>query len=266
MDILPKTPASTRRECLLFLCHHTKPVALAALEALVQQCRQIDVIPLFDVTHGPLDLVDIRNARSITCPDVTRILPYPVKHRHHPGTFWPKNIDLPLMWFFHVEPDYDYYWVIEYDVRFSGNWQVFFQHFTDNGSDLLATTLFDYDFRPRWPHWKALRSPIPVPLEARTRATLSFYRLSRRALQALHQGYTQRWGGHYEVTIPTLLKHQGFSLEDMGGNGAYVRPENINRFYTNTPANPGLAPGTFVLKQSQREKNIYPDMLYNPFK
>ncbi len=265
METLPD-PLMSRKECLLFLCHHTKPVALAALEALENDCQHFDIIPVFDVTHGALDLSGIRHAQSITCDEITRLLPYPQKHRHHPGTFWPKNIDLPLMWFFNTAPDYDYYWVIEYDVRFTGNWQVFFRHFAENDSDLLATTLFDYDFRPQWPHWKSLRSPVRIPLEARSRATLSFYRLSRPALQALHLGYTQRWGGHYEVTIPTLLKHQGFTLEDMGGAGAYVRPGNMNRFYTNTPANPGLAPGTFVLKQAQRVKALYPNMLYNPFK
>lgn len=257
---------SPRKECLLFLCHHTKPNAMTALKTLEQDCTQLDVIPLFDTTHGHLELEQIKNARAITCSEVTKALPYRVKHRHHPGTFWPKNIDLPLMWYFNIDSSYDYYWVIEYDVRFTGHWQVFFKHFADNDSDLLATTMFDYAFRPKWSHWKALRGPKHIPIEQRTRATLSFYRLSRTALAALHDAYTQGWGGHYEVSIPTFLKHQGFSLEDMGGNGSYVKPDNINRFYTNSPGNPGLAPGTFVLKQNQREKQIYPNMLYNPYK
>ena len=45
-----------------------------------------------------------------------------------------------------------------------------------------------------------------------------------------------------------------------------IKPENINRFYTNTPARTGLAPGTYVLKQKDREKNLQANMLYNPFK
>jgi len=81
---------------------------------------------------------------------VTRLLPYRKKHRQHPWTFWSHNIDLPLMWYFHENPQYDYYWVMEYDVRFTGGWPDFFLHFAANRSDLLATTLFDYNFRPGW--------------------------------------------------------------------------------------------------------------------
>lgn len=254
------------RECLLFLCHHTRASALAALDKLRAECTHLDVIPLFDQTQGALPLQDIPDARVVTCTEVTASLPYPVKHRHHPGTFWPKNIDLPLMAFFQQEPDYDYYWVIEYDVRFTGHWQFFFSHFRHNTSDLLATTLFDHAIRPQWPHWKSLRSPVQIPLAERTRAILSFYRLSRAALQSLHEAYTRGWGGHYEVTIPTFLKHQGYTLEDLGGDGAYVAPENINRFYTNSPQNPGLAPGTYVIRERQRQKKILPNKLYNPFK
>ncbi|MEY4195644.1 MAG: hypothetical protein RLZZ226_2012 [Pseudomonadota bacterium] len=262
----PTTTPASRRECLLFLCHHTRPNAMAALEKLRQEYAHSDVIPLFDQTREQLDLSGIPNARAVTCTEVTALLPYPVKHRHHPGTFWPKNIDLPLLWFLQQEPGYDYYWVIEYDVRFTGHWQFFFDHFRSNTSDLLATTVFDYAFRPGWPHWNSLRSPVRVAPAQRTRAILSFFRISRTALTSVHEAYCAGWGGHYEVAIPTVLRQQGYRLEDMGGNGAYVDPANINRFYTNTPANPGLAPGTYVIRENRRQKRLHPNMLYNPFK
>lgn len=255
-----------RKECLLFLSHHTRTKAMASLKKLRADCSHLDIIPVFDQTQGTLDVDNIPGAWLINCEYITRLLDYPTKHQHHPGTFWPKNIDLPLMGFFQQQPHYDYYWVIEYDVRYTGNWQDFFKHFQLNNSDLLATTLYDYAIRPQWANWNSLRSPIPVPESDRTRALLSFFRISQKAITRLHEAYTQGWGGHYEVTIPTVLRHYGYTLEDMGGDGSYVAPENINRFYTNTPKNPGLAPGTYVLNEWQRQKNIIPNMLYNPFK
>jgi hypothetical protein len=228
---------------------------------------RFDVIPIFDVTHGALSPNALPpGALTVTAAEVEAALPYQAKIAQHPGTFWSRNIDLPLLWFWSRNPGYRTYWVIEYDVRYSGHWGDFFGAFLDNQSDLLATTLFDYAFRTSWGHWQSFESPTPVPLADRVRATLSAYRLSARALAALDQAYRQGCSGHYEVAIPTLLKSRGFSIEDIGGNGRYVAAGNINRYYTNSPEVSGLAPGTFVLHPEGMIKDDLPNMLWNPFK
>jgi hypothetical protein len=257
---------SRRQECLLFLSHHTQPGAMAALVKLKQECRHT-VFPLFDQTKEHFDIKHIDSkAVGLTCADTVTVLSYPTRHQEHPGNFWPKTIDLPLLWFFAQNPNFHYYWLMEYDVRFTGHWRDFFRHFERNTSDLLATTLFDYDFRPDWHHWNTLKNPVNIPLQERTRALFPIYRISRPALEALHKAYCNGWSGHYEVTIPTILKHHGFTLEDIGGDGAYVRSGNRNRFYRNSPQIGGLAPGTFTVAPNQISDDYPSNMLWHPIK
>jgi len=259
--------AAQRTQCILFLSHDTWPGAMAALIKLREECGSgYSIIPLFDRTKRSYPIDHVPDAQSVTCADVTRFLPYREKHRQHARTFWPRNIDLPLMWFFRKNPQYHYYWVMEYDVRFTGDWLDFFQHFARNRSDLLATTLFDHAFRPDWDNWSSLTSPRVVANEDRVRALFPLYRLSNAALAALHQAYCDGWSGHYEVTIPTILKTQGFKLEDIGGDGSYVAPGNRNRFYRNTAQRPGLAPGTFTVAPNAICAGYPQNMLWHPIK
>jgi hypothetical protein len=257
----------TVTECIVFLSHHTAVGAMQALGRLRQQCGStVAIVPLFDQTHKTFPTDDVPDARRITCAEVTAHLPYFEKHKQHPGTFWPRNIDLPLMWFFRLQPQYDYYWLMEYDVRLTGSWVEFFRHFATSNSDLLATTIFDYDIRPKWRYWETLKSPQPIPHKDRVRALFPLYRVSGRALRALHLAYCDGWSGHYEVTIPTLLKTQGFPLEDIGGDGAYVAPNNRNRFYRNNPGIAGLAPGTLTVAANQISDSYPQNMLWHPIK
>ena len=238
------------------------------LDRIRRECRDaLEVVAVFDQTAArfPIDRIGGRSI-ALTCAEVTAGLSYPGKHRSHPGTFWPENIDLPLLWFFHANTGFDYYWLLEYDVRFSGHWRSFFDSFADSDSDLLATGMYDHPFRPAWSHWPSFQGPPDVPEADRTRATLSLYRVSRRALEVLHAAYRGGCRGHYEVTVPTVVKHAGLTLEDIGGSGAYVREGNRDRFYLNTPGAKGLAPGTFVLHEEDRLQDYIPGMLWNPFK
>ena len=192
---------------------------------------------------------------------------YPKKYIQHPGTLWPQNIDLPLLWFFcNYSVKFRHYWVMEYDVRFSGNWNYFFDAFEQNSSDLLATTLYRYKFRPAWGHWPTLKSPEVIPMEERVRGLFPIYRLSHNALRIIDASYRNGWAGHYEVTIPTILAQAKMALEDIGGNGAFVCKGNKNRFYINSPQNQGLAPGTFTVAPNVMPHTPRTNTLYHPIK
>jgi hypothetical protein len=240
---------------------------MSALAKLVEECgAAFPIVPLFDQTQKEYPIEHIPRAQAIECKQVTRELPYREKHREHRGTFWPRNIDLPLLWFFQRNPGYEYYWLMEYDVRFTGHWADFFQHCARSRSDFLATTLFDYAFRPGWDNWGTLKSPRRIPEPQRVRALLALCRLSNAALQAIHQAYCEGWSGHYEVAIPTIVKTSGLALEDFGGSGRYVAPGNENRFYRNTPEAPGLAPGTFTVAPNLISDAYPANMLWHPIK
>jgi hypothetical protein len=58
------------------------------------------------------------------------------------------NADLVPMRFFFERPDYDYYWIIEYDVRFSGAWPDLFADLSASDADLLCTTMQTWTENP----------------------------------------------------------------------------------------------------------------------
>jgi hypothetical protein len=55
-------------------------------------------------------------------------------------------------------------------------------------------------------------------------------------------------------------------LEDIGGNGEFVRPENVNRFYTNTPLDEDHAPGSMVFRPARSWTGARRNMLWHPVK
>ena len=121
-----------KKDCLIFQTHVAKPGARLAFSKLnVEVGSRFDLKLLVDVTqaHIPTPLFGMEplcfNLKGTNQEHV-----YVQKCAQHPGTLWPRNIDLPLLWFFNSNNDqYRYYWVMEYDVRSTGNWNYFFGAF-----------------------------------------------------------------------------------------------------------------------------------------
>lgn len=179
----------------------------------------------------------------------------------------PGNGDLPVMEFFRSHPDYDYYWVVEYDVRFSGNWNDFFTACMASAADLLCTTLTRYPETPDWYHWDSLTLPNKgIDRRDLVRGFFPICRFSNRALAQVHRDYSAGAGGHQECLMPTLLYQAGLVLEDIGGTGEFVRPGNENRFYRNTPGEHDLSPGSFVFRPVMHRTGQEPNMLWHPVK
>lgn len=178
-------------------------------------------------------------------------LPYPEKCRRDGWKLNPGNTDLIMLAFIREHPDFDYYWGIEYDVHFVGNWSTLMERFRDSPADLLTTTIYRHSRTPmrnlRTPPFKSPKGQ-EYSREKLLKCFLPIYRLSRRGAAVIHEAYCDGCGGHYEVTWATILEHSGLALEDFGGDGSWVRPENRNRFYFNTPSTPSLSPGTFVYR------------------
>jgi hypothetical protein len=211
---------------------------------LKQQCQGIDIYPF--------------------CSSELNDLAYPGKSLI---SIVPGNAELAVLKYFQSNPQYDYYWVVEYDVCFSGSWNDLFSYFAANQADLLATTIFRHDFAPHWNHWKSLK-PAGCELENRDRlrAFMPIYRISNAALRQLHNEYQKGWSGHFECTVPTILNFCGLKIEDIGGDGEFVAAENINRFYRNTPFNKNLSPGTFVYRPKLRRLGNEQNILWHPVK
>jgi hypothetical protein len=177
------------------------------------------------------------------------------------------NAELPLLLFFAAHSHYRHYWLVEYDVQFSGSWKHFFSSFDESNADLLGTSLIRYAEFPAWSHWQSLvLSGTNANDQDRLRGFFPLYRISNEALSCLHERYQQYCAGHMEVVMPTVLYQAGLCLEDIGGDGEFVKPSNINRFYSNRRLTNELSPGTFVYRPVHRAVGDEPNKLWHPIK
>ncbi|WP_158798993.1 hypothetical protein [Pedobacter sp. L105] len=170
----------------------------------------------------------------------------------------PGSNHFPLLQFYLRNPDYAYYWCIEDDVNFNGNWKDFFGSFSSaQNYDFISSHLRTYTEHPVWHWWQTLETPGKTILK--DQMMLSFnpiYRLSNDALSYLDQCMrTQGWKGHHEVFIPTLLKDAGYQIADFGTEG-----------------NPSIPRFSFCTLRSMRWKPVYfvtgskKNHLYHPVK
>jgi hypothetical protein len=88
---------------------------------------------------------------------------FPVLKREFPhalgNTVVPGNCHLALIDFVRHHDDFDHYWVIEYDVRFTGDWAVFFNAFAEDDADLLGCHIRRRHDEPCWNWWPTLVGP-----------------------------------------------------------------------------------------------------------
>lgn len=127
------------------------------------------------------------------------------------------NCHYPLLKFHKDYPDYDYYWVIENDVKFFGDWSFFFDTFVDDDSDLVAARVRRYIDDSDWFWWKSVKAPEGIGLST-TELYASFnpvYRLSAQALECLEVEMSIGWRGHFEAIVPTVLAKHGMKIRDI---------------------------------------------------
>ena len=256
------------QQCILFHTHLWHERVQSAYGKLKDECPHgSDIVVLYDNTDGMFnpDLLAPDSAYHLFTLDMLRQT-YDMRCCSRAATLYPGNGIIPVFAFARSHPEYEYVWRIEHDVRFSGNWIDFFRAFADTTADLLATTVYRRAFRPEWNWWGSLKTPFWLWRKPELiRCFLPLCRLSHHACERLEKAQHQGWRGHEEVFVSTLLHHYGYTLEDIGGSGEFVRPGNEQRFYTNTPKKPGLRPGTFVY-QGPCEPLVKPNTLYHPIK
>lgn len=141
-----------------------------------------------------------------------------------------------LLWFFTRHTNYDRFWVIEYDVEFSGNWGYFFYSTYFLKYDFLATHIKTYNEDPGWFWWGSLGGQIAnIPYKCRVRSFNPVMRISREALFFLHDILCRDGNcGHHEEAIATILYKAGFSLCDLGTSETFSSQTENATFCTYT--------------------------------
>lgn len=154
----------------------------------------------------------------------------------------PGSNHYPLLQFFLENPEYDYYWVIEDDVVFNGDWNYFFDSFKQQPADFVSSYIKKFDECPDWYWWFTLNAGNEI-LSERIRSFNPVYRMSNKALNLLNIELKEDWTGHHEVVIPTFVYNRGLSLLDMGDAGSFVKDSFFCFYNSDTMSHLPVEPG-----------------------
>jgi glycosyltransferase involved in cell wall biosynthesis len=217
------------KQTILFLSDKSNEYILNRFNSLLQVVPDIDVYFLYHQKGTILPLVIKQYPHHIFTSSLLPSRGYtPIAESLTPG-----SNHFPLLDFYIKNQEYDYYWLIEDDVFFNGEWKNFFKYFDRFPVDFITSYVKHYLEESNWPWWNSLIHPNKnIPLSERIHSFNPLYRLSNRALCYLHEQLSNGWIGHHEVLIASLLEQHGYSIMDMGGSGTYVVPENNDKFYS----------------------------------
>ena len=176
-------------------------------------------------TLDPLATANIE-VRSYDRDDL-RTLPYSRQLENVNWTTLRGSADLAIMRFFRGNPNFDYYWVIEYDVRYTGDWVLLLDELAGSSAALLCSHLTTRKQNPDWMHWKSFTcADGSVESPDLIRAFLPFVRLSRDLMRAIDERCRLGWAGHYEVLWPTIAREVGLPIEEIGGSAGLFNALN----------------------------------------
>ena len=152
-------------------------------------------------------------------------------------TIIPGSNHFQLFRFYKSNPQYEYYWNIEYDVYLHGQWRLLFDCFKYVSTDFISSHLERFSQTPEWMWWDSLRlKTIDIPKTEYIKSFNPVYRISNKAMSVLDKILSEGNAGHHEVLIPTVLNHLGFSINDWGGTGEFVMPGKENSVYLTNPS------------------------------
>lgn len=238
---------AARRDGFVVLTHLLSP----RIERLIDRAREalapthaVHVVGGFPAGAEVPDAFRRREGFHAFGPEDLRLPHWPRKGREVARTLVGGAADLPVLALARRAPEIDRLWCFEGDVEFTGRLPRLLRHFEGSASDLLATSIRETP--ARWPHRKrSVRPPGWTAGGAERIAFLPAHRSSRALRAAVERFYAAGGDGHHEWVWPFAAQASGLTLEDIGGDGPHVRPENRGRFYTSSPDRRGLHPGSF---------------------
>ncbi len=224
-------PIHMNKQVVLLMTHYG--CNMAAIEQKYRRLREelsserYDVVLLFNVNDKSLleetpcvDKICIYDLQDINALQYEPICP----------NLLPGSCHFPVLRFFLDHPTYTYYWFIEYDVEFTGTWDILMDAYFANNADFIASHILYYHEDPSW-YWWTHYNRVGYPMEQSIRAFHPICRYSYNALEYVHKYQMDGYSAHSELLIPTCLYHGGLKLLDMGGTGSFIEEGHENRFY-----------------------------------
>jgi hypothetical protein len=166
------------------------------------------------------------------------------------------NSEYPVMFFYNSCPHYKYYWSVEYDTVYNGDWFEFFKYFIKVKSDLLGTWTNKHPDNTYYPWWWDMYS-IKIADEKKLSYFGCLQRYSNKLLENVNIELLNGFHSFCEQTIPTIcnlydLKHN--TINEFGR-------EFFNPFTLQGATQEGRENLTETIKKEQ-----YKNMLFHPIK
>ncbi|QIL38190.1 beta-1,6-N-acetylglucosaminyltransferase [Pedobacter sp. HDW13] len=257
-----------KKQAFLYLTHRDEPSVLESYEDFVKESSNSgDCHLLFHNRYFPSSKHLSRLKPFMFDDSILTSLSYqPISEQLIPG-----NNHFPVLAFYLKNSDYDYYWLIEDDVKFNGKWSDFFNSslLKDVSSDFLTTNINKFTDQPYWYWWNSLKHPeIQLPNAEKIRSFNPIYRISNAALKYIDACLREGWSGHHEVLIPSLLLHNGYSVNDFSTNVPYGLMKHSIGFYE--PASQdyagGMGDGSMRYRPEIKPEEMTKMYLYHPVK
>lgn len=257
------------RTALLFQTHYFDRASARAFGRLRRQAPpEFEAQVLIHLPPGaPVPPALASLPHHVARSDELPVADYPSKSGGPGWDLWQGgHTDLILLHFFRAHPEYERIWVVEYDVRFSGDWGRFFTACEAIDADLLVPVLRRREDDPNWAWWGTLRPPPGEPASPAFACFMPIYRVSRQGVLAVDAAWRAGWAGHSETIWPTAIARAGLRIADPGGHGAFTPEALHGRFYSSTLQSMGLSPGSLLFKPPLYRMGSRREMLWHPVK
>lgn len=204
------------RQCVLFLTDSTAPRIVRHFDRLADQAPFQTSLCVWDRIESDRGHIRLDYQAAGARFRFRR----PARPSHKTRPFLPGTVD--LLWLEAIAAvsqrhAYDFYWIVEYDVDFSGHWSRFFNAFVDEGADLIGTQIIPRQNCEHSMWWRHFNPPPEVTGEHHIKAFLPVVRLSSRLVARLRDIYDHTpCIGHQEVMLPSLCSYFGLALADIG--------------------------------------------------
>ncbi len=211
---------------------------------------------------------------QITLPDGILSFPFSIRELNMLGyrswgcTLMDGNFHFVPLAFYLKYPGYDNYWLMEYDVQFSGDWSKFFSFFKHKDEDFISAHIETVKDNPGWIRWDEIDLfNINLTKHQYLKSFNPICRFSNRALGLLHERCRMGDRGHNEVLLPTLFKYYGLRIADFGGHGKYIYKGLSDLFYTCGSTGNAVTASTHRFRPVHTDESMMiPNMIYHPVK
>jgi hypothetical protein len=209
---------------ILFKCHYMDETVMHNLAKLKAEAPHgYKVFILWDSTNKPIrsDAFNFDYQTYLNCDyriaDCTflntfkGVQGFPTEFEQQ--VIW-HNPEYPVMLFYLQNREFDYYYSIEYDVSFNGDWSDFFKACEDSTADFLACNLRDKatnDIAIE-NYWDLIN--FECEEEQKFAAFGAIQRYSNEMLRIYDKFLRNGLFGYYEITMPTIAKIANLEVKD----------------------------------------------------